>query len=143
TGPPTEQNPYPLRRFDPTCRLRGWHEMGREVDRVRAQLAAEGIDPVLAGCTWTLPGELGFYCAGHPQAYSLGLVTGDRHSQYDWWPNPLEQADDFRGRTFILVGDPDRRILDGFDRTEPPQLVSHSEGGHPVSSWVVTVCHGY
>jgi hypothetical protein len=142
-GPATTADPFPLRRLDPTCRLRGWSYLGREVDRVRGRLAAEGVDAVLAGPTWNMPGELGVYCAGHPQAYSLGLVGYDRHSQYDLWPNPLRDPDRFLGKTFILVGDVDARILAGFERTDPPQVLTYSEGGYPIATWTITVARGY
>jgi 4-amino-4-deoxy-L-arabinose transferase-like glycosyltransferase len=142
-GPPTPERPLPVRRLDPTCRLRGWQTLAREVDRLRQELAAAGVEPVLAGTNWSMPGELGFYCAGRPQAYSLGLVGDDRHSQYDWWPNPLENARDFLGRTFIVVGEPDARVLAGFERADPARVVTHEEGGHPLAFWTITVCRGY
>src|SRR4051794_14432189 len=59
---PTMQDPFPVRRFDPTCRLRGWRALAAKVDEVRDQLRAEGQEPVLAGSGWSMPGELGVYC---------------------------------------------------------------------------------
>jgi hypothetical protein len=146
SGPESDANPYPLRSFDPTCRLRGWRQLAAEVDRVRGRLAAEGIDPVLAGSGWNLPGELGVYCAGHPQAYSVGLVVGDRHSQYDLWPNPVAQPDGgpgFRGRTFLLVGGVTPEVRAGFERVEPTEIVTYYERGQKIATWLVTVCHGF
>jgi len=32
----------PMRNLDPTCRLRGWHVLAVEVDRLREELAAAG-----------------------------------------------------------------------------------------------------
>src|SRR5205807_8539108 len=72
-GAPTAERPLPLRRFDPTCRLRGWRFLAQEVDRLRDELHAAGAEPVLAASSWTLPGELGFYCVGHPTVYSLEI----------------------------------------------------------------------
>jgi 4-amino-4-deoxy-L-arabinose transferase-like glycosyltransferase len=143
TGPPSARQPTPMRRLDPTCRLRGWRTLAAEVDRLRAELRAEGIEPVLAGSTWWLPGELGFYCAGSPAVYSIGPALGDRHSQYDLWrPNPLADVEIFRGRTFILIGG----LPDGcpaFDQVGPTRLVTHVDGGQPVAGWLVTVCRGF
>jgi hypothetical protein len=142
-GPPTDLNPYPLRHWDPTCRLRGWRALAAEVDRLRDRLRAEdNAEPVLAGVSWSQPGELGVYCAGHPQAYSLGLALGDRHSQYDLWPGPLADVAGFRGRTFIVVG-ADARLGQAFDHVDPPQVVTYAEAGRPVACWLVTVCRGY
>jgi 4-amino-4-deoxy-L-arabinose transferase-like glycosyltransferase len=88
-GPPTPAHPMPLRRLDPTCRLRGWHVLAAVVDRLCDRLRREGVEPVLAASAWNEPGELGFYCAGNPVVYCLGAVLGDRHSQYDFWrPTP-------------------------------------------------------
>ena len=84
--------------------------------------------------TWTIPGELAFYCDGHPPAYSLGLALADRHSQYDLWrPDPVADAQAFRGRTFVYVGDV--IPVAAFDRIEPPARVVHAESGVPVAVW--------
>src|SRR5436190_22314422 len=105
-GKPSALNPTPLRKIDPTCRLRGWLMLAAEVDKLRAQLRAEGQEPVLAAASWTLPGEIGFYCQGHPQVYCLGPVQGDRHSEYDFWhPNPIDEWTEYSHHTFIFVGE--------------------------------------
>jgi hypothetical protein len=144
SGPPTDERPMPLRRYDPTCRLRGWQTLAAEVDRLRSQLHDRGIDAVVAGASWALPGELGFYCAGHPPVYSVGPALGDRCSQYDLWhPNPIADPGHFAGRTFIVVGAFGAALDGAFDRIEPSQIVVHSEDGQPLASWPVTVCHGF
>lgn len=143
TGEPTAENRYPLRKIDPSCRLRGWAELGKEVDRLRQRLRAEtGVEPVLAGCNWNMPGQLGFYCAGHPQAYSFGLALGDRHSQYDFWDNPLESTA-FRGRTFLVVGGPDPRLLKGFKDVKDAGRLVYRVEGQPVTEWTLLICREY
>jgi hypothetical protein len=144
-GSPSEQQPLPLRRLDPTCRLRGWREtLAAEVDRCRARLHAEGVEPILAASNWSLPGELGFYCAGHPTVYSLGLRMGDRHSQYELWhPNPLDEPEAFRGRTFVLVGNFSSELRQAFTTLEEMRFVTHQEQGQPIAIWGVTVCRGF
>jgi 4-amino-4-deoxy-L-arabinose transferase-like glycosyltransferase len=144
-GPPTERHPVPVRRLDPTCRLAGWKQLAAKVDEVRAQVRAEeGREPVLAAMVWTTPGELAFYCAGRPEVFTFGPALADRHSQYDVWrPNPVADAQAFRGRTFVYVGD---RIPDAhrvFDRVDPPVEVSASDGGTPVADWQVWVLRGF
>ncbi|MHB1424221.1 MAG: glycosyltransferase family 39 protein [Gemmataceae bacterium] len=142
-GEPTRTNLFPLRRFDPTCRLRGWRTLAAAVDRLRARLSEEeGREPVLAGSSWNLPGELGVYCVGHPQAYSLGPVMGDRHSQYDLWFNPFTNCADFQHRTFLVVnGDPDV-LRAAFATVETTELM-HRESGQPISSWRLSVCRDF
>lgn len=144
-GPPREGRPAPLRDLDPTCRLCGWRTLAEAVDRARDRVKrATGEDPVIATETWATPGELGFYCWGNPQVYSFGTVVADRHSQYDVWrPNPVADAQAFRGRTFVYVGaslpDADRV----FDRAELPVEVTASDGGIPVAAWKVWVFYGF
>ncbi len=145
-SPPTEANLLPIRRFDMTARLTGWKELATEVDVARERVKAEtGCEAVIAGTHWTLPGSLGFYCADHPQVYTLGIANGsDRHSQYDLWrPNPLADAQVFRGRSFVIVGDISPAVAAAFERLEPPVRVVHAGGGVPVACWAVWVCHGF
>src|SRR5262249_38225499 len=139
----TAENRFPLRKFDPTCRLRGWRTLAAEVDRLREELAAQGGAPVLAGYSWTVPGELGLYCKGHPQAYSLGWIYGDRHSQYDLWPNPIDDPAAFAGRTFLVVGGVNEELAQGFESVGPTREIVHDENGQPISCWLVTVCRGF
>src|SRR5436853_403645 len=70
-GPPTPGRPLPMRRFDPSCRLRGWPTLGVAVNDVVNRLRAGGEEPVIAAGSWVLPGELGVYCAGHPIVHSV------------------------------------------------------------------------
>jgi hypothetical protein len=98
---------------------------------------------VLAGANWTLPGELGVYCKGNPQAYSLGPVAGDRHSQYDFWPNPFRDRRRFRGRTFVVVGDLTPELKEEFEFVWPTRYVSHYKRGQQVAVWPITVCTGF
>jgi 4-amino-4-deoxy-L-arabinose transferase-like glycosyltransferase len=142
---PTVLKPLPIRNLDITARLEGWKTLANEVDRVRDRLrSTTGEEPVLAGTNWTIPGHLGFYCQDHPQAYSLGVVNGsDRHSQYDYWrPNPVNDAQAFLGRTFVIVGDIGPELREGFERIEPGINVVHSEDGIPIAAWTIWVCHG-
>jgi hypothetical protein len=133
-----------VRRFDPTCRLRGWHVLAQHVDRVRAELQREGNEPTIAASWWIYPGELGFYGAGHPRVYSVGLALSDRHSQYDLWhPNPLADADAFRGDTFIIVGATEDKLWPAFESVETRPDIVYSEDGIEISRWALHVCHGY
>jgi hypothetical protein len=143
-GPPTAERPMPLRRLDPTCRLRGWRALAEQVDQLRALLRQEGIEPVLAGSMWNEPGELGFYCAGHPVVYSLGPALGDRHSQYDLWrPNPIADQEKFVGKTFIFVGGVGESLREAFTNVQPSQEVIYREGEQAIAGWTVTVCRGF
>jgi dolichyl-phosphate-mannose-protein mannosyltransferase len=145
-GPPSERDPTPVRRLDITARLHGWRTLAAEVDRVRERLAAEtGAEPVLAATHWSLPGHLGFSCTGQPTVYAVGLPNrSDRHSQYDFWrPNPVSDAQEFRGRAFVIVGEIGLEAIAAFERVESPIRVMHREKGIPLQTWTIWVCHGF
>ncbi|MCI0705679.1 MAG: glycosyltransferase family 39 protein [Planctomycetia bacterium] len=144
-GLPTEVNPAPIRKYDPTARLRGWRTLAHEVDVIRDRVRAQtGEEPLVAATVWNVPGALGVYCKGHPETYSFGLAMADRHSQYDLWhPNPVADPQVFRGRTFVFVGDGLPADSDVFERVEVPTIVVHREEGVPVAVWWVWVGHGF
>jgi 4-amino-4-deoxy-L-arabinose transferase-like glycosyltransferase len=143
-GPVTAQQPFPLRRLDPTLRLRGWRALAVEVDKVRRQIVQQHSEPVLATTGWSMPGLLGFYCAGHPQVYSLGLAVGDRWSQYDFWrPNPVWDAEQFAGQTFLVVTANPLDTGRVFDHVETLRVVEVKEHGYPIGRWVILLCRGY
>jgi hypothetical protein len=144
----TTDDPTPARKIDPTARLKGWRELGAELDRIRVELRENGGEHAeLAGLYWDVPGLLGFYSKDHPQAYTLGLPLGvDRHSQYDFWhPNPADDAQAFRGRTFLVVapGDPRAALAPAFESVGAPQEVVYRENGKALAVWYVYVCRGY
>jgi hypothetical protein len=144
SGEPTPEQPLPLRRLDPTCRLRGWQFLAAEVDRLRGELEAAGEEVVLAGANWSLPGELGFYCRGHPVVYSIGSAGGDRSSQYDLWrPNPVDDPAQFRGKTFLLVGQGEIDLKGAFDQVGPQRVLVHREAGYGIAAWSVVVARGF
>lgn len=143
TGPPSNQNLFPVRRWDPTCRLRGWRTLAAEVDRVREELRQQGVEPVVGAMSWAVPGELGFYCAGQPITYSVGLAVGDRQSQYDIWPNPLTDSERFLGRTFVFVGCRSPELMRAFDEVDIPRRIMYHVKGQPIASWDVLICRGY
>jgi hypothetical protein len=144
-GLPTTDRPLPLRRLDPTARLRGWRPgLAVAVDEIVASVRARGEEPIIAGGTWVLPGELGAYCTGHPTVYSIGIVYGDRSSQYDLWrPNPVRDPEAFLGRTFVLVGCGGAEVANAFDTVEESRRVLYAEGMQPIAFWQVTVARGF
>ena len=91
-----------------------------------------------------MPGEIGFYCAGHPTVYSLGSALGDRRSQYDFWqPNPLWDQEAFLRRTIIYVGEIYPMLVQAFEQVEASRGVAYREQGQPIATWKVTVCRGF
>jgi Dolichyl-phosphate-mannose-protein mannosyltransferase len=141
---PSKANPFPLRKFDPTCRLRGWVSVAKEIDKLRADITfSTGREPVLAGGSWNVPGEVGFYCTGHPQAYSIGLVNGDRHSQYDLWQNPIDHPEAFLGKDFLVIGIVSPKARKAFESVEELPSFWYYENGQPISVWQFQFCKGF
>lgn len=142
---PTDDQLAPVRNLDPTARLRGWKHLAGEVDKLRELARSEdGQEPLIGAMVWTLPGELGFYCRGNPQVYTFGAALSDRFSQYDVWrPNPVADAQAFRGRTFVYVGEkmPDMNAV--FERYDGPYRVEYRENGVTVGGWKVWIARGY
>jgi 4-amino-4-deoxy-L-arabinose transferase-like glycosyltransferase len=68
-------------RLEPTHRLQGWKELGRAVERRRAQDG--GRDPFIMSDHYQIASELAFYVPGHPPVYNINL--GRRLNQYDIW----------------------------------------------------------
>jgi hypothetical protein len=138
-------DPMPIRAVDPTCRLRGWKHLCGEIDEVRRQIfEKDGVEPIIAGSAWSTPGELGFYCQGHPKAFSLGPYFGDRHSQYDLWrPNPISDAQVFRGKTFVVVSDHEPTLRQAFDQVSQAKLVMYRENDVPIAVWNIWICRGF
>jgi hypothetical protein len=142
---PTAADPFPIRKFDPTCRLRGWKYLAGEIDQIREELLkSDGAEPTIAGFSWMTPGLVGFFCKNHPSVFTIGPVFGDRHSQYDLWhPNPIADAQVFMGKTFVVVGTGSPDLTKAFDQVTPPRQVIYREDGQPISVWTILVCRGY
>jgi hypothetical protein len=132
------------RRWDATCRLRGWRELSQELSNICQEVRREGEEPVTAGDGWNLPGIMAFYLPDHPVTYSLGLVTGGRHSQYDFWrPNLVSDPDRFSGATIVYVGAMTPAVAAGFEHVRLARNVTCKVGGYSVASWQVYVCRGF
>ncbi|MSQ92927.1 MAG: glycosyltransferase family 39 protein [Gemmataceae bacterium] len=143
-GPATEQHPLPLRRVDPTSRLRGWRYLAEEVDRVRAEMDARGTPTLVTTERWTQASELGFYCQGHPTVHCLGVLCGDRTSQYEVWrPNPVADSASFHGQSFILVGTDVELLRAAFTTLEPIRTITYRENGQPIAQWEIAIAHGF
>ena len=144
----TEINPMPTRPLDPAARLKGYRYLGAEIDRIRQAVRDAGDgEAVLVGHRWDMPGLVGFYTEGHPQAYSIGLILRlDRHSQYDLWrPNPTDDAQEFLGRTFVVVagGNASAVLAPAFASVGSQQEVVYREDGRAVARWYLFVCRGF
>lgn len=138
--PPGDTNQTPIRRIDPTCRLLGWKELARAVDRAREQTPGA----VVAAHRWSSVGLLGFYCQDQPRVECLGAALGDRHSQYDLWPNPVKVPGPHLGRDFVVVDASPDSIRSAFESVGAPVIITgHGPTGVPVARWSIVVARGF
>jgi Dolichyl-phosphate-mannose-protein mannosyltransferase len=144
---PTESNPTPARSGNPFARLKGWRYLATEVQEIARTIRdEEGVEPLIVMARWDHPGQLVAYMDGHPDVYSIGRLTGDRNSQYDvWHPNPLDDAQAFRGRTFLFVnGTPNLSDLQpAFGRVAVLGQIEYRDRGHPFYRWFVVRCDDF
>ncbi len=68
---------------DPTIRLVGWKELGKEVSKIHNEMSSNG--PVfIFSDKYQVSSELAFYIEGQPVTYCVNL--GSRMNQYNLWP---------------------------------------------------------
>jgi len=70
-------------RIDPSLRLVGWKELGKEASLTYRELSAKGPAFVFSD-SYQVASELAFYMEGNPVTYCAN--TGRRMNQYDLWP---------------------------------------------------------
>ncbi len=85
-------------RLDPSSRLRGWKELGKEADVLYHGLGANAF---VFSDNYQIASELAFYMEGHPVTYCVNI--GRRMNQYDLWPklNGLMHSDS----VFVTIAD--------------------------------------
>jgi hypothetical protein len=150
----TPGNPSPMKRVDPTCRMRGHRVLAPEVARRFAELKAEGLDPFILTSTPYLASELSFYMPGHPDVECLAFSYDPYRpvNQHDLWhPNPRFDVAAYKGRPALVVEDAhfrpsyaDSMVKHGwFARAEAPARLTVREGGVAVAAWDIAVARDY
>jgi hypothetical protein len=108
-------------RSDPTERLRGWRELGREVGAVRRALPEGERTLVVVAARRQVASQLAYYLPDRPRVYRVENPARV-NSQYGIWGGPGPEN---RGRNAVLIteGKDASELpaeLDGvFDRIEP------------------------
>jgi hypothetical protein len=151
----TKGLPAPLRRIDPTCRMRGHKKLAEEVAKRMAALQAEGASPFVVTPTYALTSTLSFYLPGQPDTYCLSWnygMTAQPVNQHDLWhPNPRHDQAAFRGRAAIVVDDSNmppnfanQMIEKGvFDQLVSIDRIFVREQGVVVGTWDIAICRDY
>lgn len=130
------------RRFDPTCRLQGWHELADAVHDLRRKYRQLGQEPVLAATYYGTAAELAFYLPDQPRVYCLNRVNDLRLSQYDLWrPNPTADPEHFTGRTFLCIGPQSAQASAGFASLQLVGTVVVKRHGYEIArEWIYLGC---
>jgi hypothetical protein len=104
--------------IDPTLRLRGWHELGREAGAILDKFPDPSRTFVLARRRQTVS-ELAFYMPGQPVVYRWNGPARHITSQYEIWSGPEDKV----GWDALIVIEEEKDMDDGlvtcFNRIEP------------------------
>lgn len=140
----------PVAQLDPTARLRGWQELGRGIARVIGDIEPGMPEPFILTDNYQLASQIAFYV---PQfkVTCASAVLGGRHSQYDLWPNPIDDPNRFIGRPVIYVGSRKHAALDGDgdpNRAALPGLregvvIEYSLAGARLQYWTVWIADSF
>lgn len=125
--------------LDPTARLRGWKELGRQVSDMHDEMRKGGRLFIFSD-SYQIASELAFYGKGHPATYCVNL--GRRMNQYDLWPDfhPLINSD----AIFVTIGDVELhpRIKEAFDHYEK-RLLGVYDKDKFLRRYSVFLCRGF
>jgi 4-amino-4-deoxy-L-arabinose transferase-like glycosyltransferase len=130
------------RALDLTRRLRGWAELGREVNTAYQEMSRS--DPTFVfSDRYQVASEVMFYVPDHPKTFNIQL--GRRMNQFDIWGGTEEVL----GWNAVFVTDlptglPDA-VLRSFDRVEPERSTHPTSVGQPRASesWSIFRCYGF
>ncbi|HTR45724.1 MAG TPA: glycosyltransferase family 39 protein [Thermodesulfovibrionales bacterium] len=126
-------------KLDPSARLRGWKELGKEVSAIQADISGQG-NLFIFSDSYQVSSELAFYVKDHPVTYCANL--GRRMNQYDLWPG-FETLVHYNG-IFVTIGDTelDPKIRDAFQGYEK-RLLKVYEKGRPLREYSIFVCRDF
>jgi hypothetical protein len=153
--PSVHRCPAPLRRYEPTARMRGHKVLAQAVAAKLAALEAQGSTTFVLTPTYALTATLSFYLPGQPETYCLSWnfgMTPEPVNQHDLWhPNPRHDPQAFRGKVAVVVEDANlppsfakQMVQKGvFRRMDAIDRVIVTERGVIVGAWDVTVCYDY
>jgi dolichol-phosphate mannosyltransferase len=124
----------------------GWHELGREVARVRAELAADagpGQAPFVISNQYGLASSIAFYDPehGYPHIWSEPLNHGQSYHHWADFPSLRGQDALFVAKRHIEAWLPSLR--QHFRRVDPPEELSISVDGEEVRSFLLVRCHEF
>ncbi len=128
---------------NPMLRLKGWQDLGREVDVLRRTRFADPDKVFFFAGNYDMTAALAYHVPGQPRAYCLN--AGRRLNQYDLWPSP--DQDGLLGWDAVYVrqkfhGVPEPGVPALFESVRRIQFQSEHEG-RPARRFTIFLCRGY
>lgn len=136
------------RDIDPTCRLRGWKELGQYVGEQLPKLRPGAF---IMTEDYQRSSQMAFYVPGQPKTYCCAsyLNPPRRSSQFDMWPDRSLDPDEnpsLVGKDCVFVGFlgkwPDAAKAFGKPPKRLPDLVIKA-AGHDVAGYQVWLCRDF
>jgi undecaprenyl-diphosphatase len=87
-------------RLDPSSRLRGWSDLGKQVHELYDETKEKG-SVFISSDSYQIASELAFYVERHPVTYCMNI--GRRMNQYDLWTG-FQNLVHYNG-IFVTIGD--------------------------------------
>ena len=126
--------------MDPTARLRGWKDLGKEVSRYYEQMQRSQSVFIFSD-RYQVSSELAFYVKGNPTTYCINL--GRRMNQYDLWPGFHDRLQN--DAIFVRKGDrkiPDK-IANAFSNVEKRVYKAYTNGHVTAKDYSIFLCHDF
>ncbi len=126
-------------KLDPSARLRGWEQLGREVSIIYSDMLTKG-NLFLFSDRYQVSGELAFYVTGNPVVYCAN--TGSRMNQYNLWPGFHNLI--HYNAIFVTIGDTElpAGIRDAFTSSEK-QVFRVYEKDRVLREYSIFICHDF
>ncbi|MGB9715737.1 MAG: glycosyltransferase family 39 protein [Thermodesulfovibrionales bacterium] len=124
---------------DPTSRLKGWKELGKEVTEIYNMMSKKRHVFIFSD-SYQVSSELAFYVKGQPTTYCI--VYKRRMNQYDLWPGfqNLLHYD----AIFVRIGDKGlpKKVEESFNKFEK-QLFTAFSDGKKIRDYSIFMCYDF
>lgn len=130
-------------KLDPTSRLKGWRQLGREVSAIYEEMKRDPLsnaDIFIFSDRYQVSSELAFYVKGNPVTYCANL--GRRMNQYDIWPgfnNLIHYS-----AIFVTIGKTDIPLMvrEGFQRCDKRVFEARVKG-KLIREYSIFICYDF
>ncbi len=126
---------------NPALHLKGWNDLGRELDVLRRTRFGDPDRVFFFGNHYDVTAELAWIVPGHPRSYCVNV--GRRLNQYDLWPGPQDK----QGWDALYVRQKFKDLIEpGVDELFEKTVQIHYQsmhGGRPARQFTIYLCYGF